>query len=135
MALKDTMNGNRGLIKFGGQPVGIIQDITCADNSNQQSVDGMGSLETLEWVPGLQAYQISGSRYFGSAQDLQKLGLVPNSNEVLTAPEFEVEVIDRISGATLELYTGCKFNTHERRYSKHVIASESFSIVSRHKEI
>jgi len=133
--VRNTMTGNRGLIKFDGQTIALIQNIRVSDNSNQQSVDGIGDIETQEWVPGLQQYNISGDRYFGAAQDLQKIGIVPGSTAILTAPEFEVEIQDNVTFKTLEHYTGCKFNTHERQYAKHVVSSESFSIVARHKAV
>lgn len=129
------MTGNRGLIKFDGKTIGIIQNIRIADNYNQQSVDGVGDPETQEWVPGLLQYNITGDKYFGSGQHMALVGIVPGSDNVLTAPEFEVEVQDNVTFVTLEHYTGCKFNTHERNYSKHVVSSESFTINARHKAV
>lgn len=131
--MKNTATGNRVLLKLKGETIGICQNVSFDDNFDLQDVGGLGDVETQEHVVGNITHQISGEKYFVAADTLRKLGHVPTSEDWLTAPELEVEVIDTVSGTTVELYTGCKFNTHNRRYTAHRISGENFQIKARHK--
>lgn len=133
--MENTMTGNRALFKIKGTVIGAAQNVSCSDDFGLQDVDGLGDVEAVEMVVGKITHNISGEKYFVSADTLRKLGLVPTSEEWLTAPELEVEIIDSVSGTTVELYTGCKFATHSRSYSKHTITGESFTLRARHKSI
>lgn len=129
----NTATGNRVLLKIKGETIGVVQNASFDDNFDLQDVTGLGDVETQEHVVGHITHQISGEKYFVAAKTLRALGFVPTSEEWLTAPELEVEVIDKVDGSTIELYTGCKFNTHNRRYTAHRITGESFQIKARHK--
>lgn len=133
--MKNTATGNRALLKIKGETIGVVQNISVDDNFDLQSVEGLGDVETQEFVVGLVSHNINGEKYFVSADTLRKLGFVPTSEEWLTAPELELEVIDTVTGTTIELYTGCKFNTHQRRYTAHRITGESFTMRARHKSV
>jgi hypothetical protein len=98
-----------------------------------QDVDGLGSPETQELVPGKLGHSISLSRYFIYNKKLTDLGLVPGSDEVLTSGALEIEVIDNVAGQTLELYTGCKAASHSRSYGKHVVSGENATFRALHK--
>lgn len=129
-----TATGNRVLLKIKETTIGIVQNATFDDNFDLQDVTGLGDVETQEHVVGHVTHQISGEKYFVKADTLQKLGFVPTTAEWLTAPELNVEVIDAVSGETVETYTGCKFNTHQRTYTAHRITGERFQIKARHRE-
>ena len=103
--MKNTSTGNRVLLKIAGTTIGVCQNVSFDDNFDLQDVDGIGDVEVQEFVVGKITHQISGEKYFVSADTLRKLSLVPTSEEWLTAPELEVEVIDTVSGATVEFYT------------------------------
>ena len=134
MAVKNTATGNRVILKMKGEAIGTCQNVSFEDDFNLQEVDGLGDVEVVEHVVGKLTHRISGEKYLVAAETLEKLGFVPNSDEWLTAPELSVEVIDTVSGTTIENYTGCKFNTHSRRYTKHQVTGENFQIFSRHRQ-
>lgn len=133
--LKNTSTGNRALFKIKGQIIGMAQNVSCSDDFGLQDVDGLGDVEALEMVVGKITHSINGSAYFIKAETLTNLGFVPKSDQWLTAPELEVEIIDKVTGETIELYTGAKFATHSREYSKHTITGQQFTIRAIHKEI
>jgi hypothetical protein len=133
--MKGTMTGNRALFKIKGTIVGAGQNCSVDDNFGIQTVDGLGEVEALELVVGAVTHKISGEKYFVNSDTLTKLGIVPKTSDWLTAPEFDVEIIDSVSGTTTEHYTGCKFESTSRKYGKHQIVGESFSIIARHKAI
>lgn len=133
MTILNTMTGNRALIKIGGTVIGFAQNVDIQDDFGLQDVDSMGDPETKEFVVGKISHTISGSRYHVSAKSLRQLGLVPTTEEWLTAPELEIEIQDAVSFATVETYVGCKFATHSRTYTKHSIVGENFTIKARHK--
>lgn len=129
----NTMTGNRALFKIRGETIGVAQNVNCSDDFGLQDVDGLGDVEAQELVVGKITHTISGEKYFVSSNTLRKLGLVPTSEEWLTAPELEIEIIDSANGETIELYTGAKFATHSRKYNKHTISGEDFTIRARNK--
>lgn len=132
MAL-NTATGNRVLLKIRGEVIGTVQNASFDDDFNLQEVDGMGDVEVDGFEVGKLTHRISGEKYFVQTKTLTKLGFVPATSEWLTAPELAIEVTDS-SGETIESYSGCKFNSHSRRYNKHSITGESFQIFARHKE-
>lgn len=134
--MKNTMTGNRVLLKIKGQKVGFgtVQDASFSDDFGLQDVDGIGTPEAQELVTGKVSHTISLSKYFIAGKTLQKLGFVPTSDDYLTSGELEIEVSDKVSGVPLELYTGCKAATHARQYNKHVISSENVTFRALHKE-
>ena len=134
MSVKNTATGNRVILKIRGEAIGTCQNVSFEDDFNLQEIDGLGDVEVVEHVVGKLTHRISGEKYFVAAETLEKLGFVPNSDAWLTAPELSIEVIDSVSGTTIENYTGCKFNTHSRRYTKHQVTGESFQILSRHRQ-
>ena len=134
--MKNTMHGNRVLLKFGGKVVGDgVQSVDPADDFGLQDVDGLGNPEAVELVPGKVVHTITLSKFFVYNKRLIDTGFVPTSEQYLMPPEFEVEILDRVSGETVELYTQCKLASYARSYGKHVISVENATIRSLHKEV
>lgn len=133
--MKGTMTGNRAIFKIKGQTVGAAQNVSCSDDFGLQDIDELGNPESVELVVGKIGHTISGEKYFVNADTLRTLGIVPSSEQWLTAGDLEVEIIDTVTGTTLELYTGCKFASHSRNYTKHTVVGESFTIRSLHKAV
>lgn len=132
---KETMTGNRAVFKIAGTVIGLAQSVEVSDDFGLQEVDGLGQIEVQELVPGKLTHRISGSSYFVSNKNLRQMGLVPESGDWLSSPEFEVEIQDAVTFTTVESYVGCKFATHSRSYGKHQITGQSFQIYARHKAI
>jgi hypothetical protein len=124
--MKNTMTGNRALFKVDGQIVGSgVQNVDFNDDHGLQDVDGIGSAFTQELVPGKASYSITLSQYFISGKNLIASGIVPDAKELLTSGLLEIELIDNVTGATLEHYTGARTATHSRQYGKHAISGEN----------
>ncbi len=129
-----SLTGNRAILKFAGTAVGFISNVSFQDQQNLQELDGLGDAEVQEFVTGKITHVISGDKLVVNQDTLQKLGFMPKSEDWFTAPEFTVEVIDQKAGATIENYTGCKFDSVSRKYAKHTIISEDFTIKARHRQ-
>ena len=126
--MKETLTGNRVLLKIKGQLVGAgVQSVEVQDDFGLQDVDGLGSPFTQELVVGKISHSFNMSQYRVSGADLISLGYVPNDDAWLTSGDLELEVIDNVNGKTLELYTGCKAASHSRSYQKHVVCGENAS--------
>lgn len=124
------------LLKIKGQVVGSgVQNVDFQDDFGLQDVDGLGNPETQELVVGKISHTINLSTYRASGKHLIALGFVPTTDEWLTAGELEVEVIDRVTGETQELYIGCKAASHSRSYQKHVISGENCTLRALHKSV
>lgn len=132
--MKNTMTGNRALLKIHGEVVGMgVQSANISDDFGLQDVDGLGDPETKEFVAGKVSHTVTLSTYFIYNKKLTDLGFVPKSDSYLISEEMEIEIQDKISGETLELYVGCKAASHERRYDKHAITGENATFRARHK--
>lgn len=132
--MQNTMSGNRVLLKLAGKTIGGgVQNVNFSDDHGLQDVDGLGSPETQELVPGKLTHTISLSSFFIYNKKLTDLGFVPTSDEVLTAGGLEIEVIDNVSGETLELYTGAKVASYSRQYSKHALSGMDATFRALHK--
>lgn len=124
--MKNTMTGNRALLKIKGEIVGSgVQSAQFQDDFSLQDVDGLGSPFTQELVPGKVTYTINLTSYFISNQKLTDLGMVPNGTDLLTSGDLDIEVIDNITQKTIEHYQGCKANNHSRNYDKHAISGQN----------
>lgn len=124
--MKNTMTGNRALLKIGGQIVGMgVQSVDTQTDFGLQDVDGLGSPFTHEHVPGKVVYTINLSSYFISGKNLEVMGIVPDADTLLSAGTLEIEIIDNLTNQTQHLYEGCKAASHSHSYNKHVISGEN----------
>lgn len=133
--MKGTMTGNRALLKIKGTAVaaGIVQSANVSDDFGTQRISGLGTPEAVELVPGEVSHTITMNKFFVYNQKLKDLGYLPDSKEYLTSGELDIEIIDNITGATLEHYTGCKAANAGRDYSKHGPSTESITFMAIHK--
>ncbi len=133
--MKGTMTGNRVLLKLKGKTIGGgTQNADFNDDFGLQDVDGLGDPEVQELVIGKVTHTISISRMFIHNKKLIDLGLVPTSDEYLNSGELEIEVLDKVTQAPVEVYEGCKIANWSRRYNKHVTSSESATFRARHRQ-
>jgi len=137
MGLKNTMTGNRAIFKIKGSAIGggLIQNANFSDDMGLQDVDGLGQAESVELAPGAVRHTISMSRFFVYNQKLTDLGYQPGSTDYLTSGDLEIEIVDSISGATLEHYTGVKLASASRSYGKHVPTTEDATFRALHKVV
>lgn len=134
--MQNTLTGNRVLLKIKGQVVGDgVQSVSIQDDFGLQRVDGLGDPETQELVVGAVTHTITLQTFRASGVSLITQGFVPNSNEWLTAGTLEIEVIDKITGETQELYVGCKASSYSRDYNKHVISGCNATFFAMHKSV
>lgn len=133
--MKNTMTGNRALLKIRGETVGagICGSANFSDDFGLQDIDGLGQAESSELVIGKVSHSFSLSKFFVYNQKLIDLGYVPNSTEYLTSGALEIEILDNISGQTLEHYVGCKAASCGRSYGKHSPVVEDASFRAIHK--
>ena len=134
--MQNTMTGNRVLLKIEGKTIGGgVQNVDFSDDLGLQDVDGTGSAETQELVIGKVSHTISLSHYFVYNKLLTDLGFIPGRDEYLTSGAMQIEVIDKVSGETIELYEGCKAASYSRTYGKHTLStgSATFRALSKQK--
>ena len=134
--MKGTMTGNRALLKIKGTAIGagIVQSANVSDDFGMQRISGLGNPEAVELVIGEVTHTISLNKFFVYNQKLKDLGYMPESKDYLTSGEVDIEIIDSISGQTMEHYTGCKMASCGRDYGKHAPVSESATFFAIHKE-
>ena len=137
MAMKDVMTGNRALFKIAGVAIGtgIVGNVDVSDDLGLQDVDGIGQAESVELVFGKVTHTITFSQFFAYNKKLTDLGYMPGSTEYLTAGALECEILDSISGTTMEHYTGMKLATSSRSYTKHSPTLQNATFRAIHKEV
>lgn len=126
----NVMTGNRALLKIKGETVGagLVQSVSVQDDFGLQDVDGLGTAESVELVVGKITHSITISKFFVYNKKLQELGYVPGDGSYLTTGELDVEIIDNVTQATLEHYTGCKAVSTGRSYGKHAPTTEDLQL-------
>lgn len=141
----NTVTGNRVILKIDGQPIGLgTQSVAVHDDYGLQEVDGIGQSESQELVYGKASYTINVSRFFVPADMLRDKPAALNGGvplapvltmdeTIFTSGELDIEILDVISGTTLELYTGCKMASGNRNYGKHTIVVEDAVFRAIHK--
>lgn len=133
----NNLHGNRALLKVNGNLMasGTVQNVRATDDFGIQDVDGLGEAEAVELVPGKVTHTISFERFFVYNKNLRALGFVPSSDQYLLPPNLDIEIIDKVSGETVEHYTGGLVATHGRSIGKHVLSVEDVTVRCRHKEV
>ena len=135
MANSNVMTGNRVILKINGAAVGFgVQNVDFQDSFGLQDVDGIGQAESFEMVVGKITHTISLSSYNIAGNDLIKQGFVPTADDWMTAGVVDIEVLDKITGQTIELYTGCRADSHSRSYAKHSLSGQNASFRAIHKQ-
>lgn len=117
----NSMTGNRALLKIGGQIIGMgyVQNVNISDDYGIQDIDGLGSAESMELVPGKVSHTISMSQFFVYNKKLTDLGIAPTSKQYLTSGELDISIVDQVSLEPIETYSGCKMTSSSRSYGKH----------------
>jgi hypothetical protein len=100
--------GNRFVIKFDGQAIGVCKSIDMRDEMGLEPVTGIGSINAFEYVPTLARHTISVEEIIMDSDSLMSLGLVSeNGTAALEGKIFDIEATDD-TGASRK-YLNCSY--------------------------
>lgn len=118
MSKPQLLSGARGQVKIGNKILAYVTDISISSNVNVRAVHTFGSLNARSVEP-LQTgpVQITLGRVVpmnnpkGEAVDTSNIaeGIEPVINQMLTADDISIDLIDRITGKTIASVKNCRF--------------------------
>lgn len=135
MAVAKTENvkvrsGNRILIEFGGQEVGLLQDLRCNDDYAPEPASGIGDIHVQEYVPTMARHTVTTSQAVLYKESLRSVGIsLENGDDALKGMVFDITVYDKTppasvatSGASYSRqYLSCSFASGDVEFRKHAI--------------
>lgn len=95
-------SGNRVVVEFDGNAVGLLQSINEDSNYGLEDVTQIGDIHVAEHVPTVARHSLSFSRMELLAEKMRAAGLVPeNGDVVLQGNVFDVVIYSKDTGAVL----------------------------------
>lgn len=125
-----TRTGNRTLVMFDGQAVGLVQSVRASDDYSPEPASGIGDIHVQEYVPTQARHALSVSRMVLNSDKMRALGLTPeNGDAALKGLVFDLVVVAKDDGAIIRKYIGCSYASGDIDISAHriVMASAQFN--------
>lgn len=121
-----THSGNRIVVEFDGQKVGLVQSVRMNDSYGLEAASGIGDIHVVEYVPSKAMHSLSVSTMVLFKKNLAKAGIVPeNGDAALQGLVFDIVSYSRDTGEVLKKYTGCSFDSGDVDVSAHRIVTRS----------
>lgn len=125
-------SGNLIVIKQDNIEVGVIQSLRLNDDYAPEPLSGVGEITVQEHVPTIARYSLTVSYMVLRRQTMFSEELANITPEdALRGKEFDIEVLDKITGAVLKKYEGCFFASGDIEITKHAIISSSSQFMAR----
>jgi hypothetical protein len=119
-----TRSGNRVVIQFDGNTVGLLQNIRMSDEYSPEPASGIGDIHAIEYVPTMARHTVSASTMVLFSGALRDMGLVPeNGDAVLEGNVFDICVLSKDDGSVLRKLVSCSFASGDTEVSKHAIVT------------
>jgi len=121
--------GNRVVVEFDGQKVGLLQSLRPSDNYGLEAASGIGDIHVVEHVPSKAVHTLSFSRMVLIVDKMRSSGLIPeNGDAVLNGLVFDVAVYSKDTGALVRKYISCSYDSGDTDISAHRIVTSSGSL-------
>jgi hypothetical protein len=122
-------SGNRIVIEFGGQEVGLLQDLRCNDDYAPEPASGIGDIHVQEYVPTMARHTISTTQAVLRSGTLREMGAtLENGDDALKGMVFDIVVYDKggaitpgLGGSYIRKYVNCSFASGDVEIRKHAI--------------
>ena len=121
---KSTLTGNIIVLKIGGTEIGRAQNATADTDFGLEDVSGIGNVEVQEHVNTKITHTFSIDKFIINKKTLLELGIVPVSEDVLTAGVIDIEILTK-DGTLIKKYESCSCATYSLRVAAHQIVGEN----------
>lgn len=101
--MSQTSTGARIVFRVNGQKVAFANSLSYTVAHAHAPVDVLDQLEPAEYAETGYTVNFTATMFRVSNQSAISLGLRPKLQDILTQPELQAELIDRITGVTLML--------------------------------
>ncbi len=130
-------SGNRILIEFGGQEIGLIQELRASDDYSPEPASGVGDIHVQEYVPTMARHQLQVSQAILFKESLRSAGVsLENGDDALKGLVFDITIYDKDAGAEptagsyLRKYVNCSISSCDTEVRKHAILMNNASILA-----
>jgi hypothetical protein len=121
-----TRSGNRCIITFGGQQVGLLQSVRMNDDYAPEPASGIGDIHVQEYVPTMARHTLSVQTMVLDVGALINAGAaMQNGDGVLQGLVFDFETYSKDDGTLLRKYVGCSYASGDLEITKHAIVMQS----------
>jgi hypothetical protein len=118
--------GNKILVLFGGDQVGMMQNVSASDDYSPEPASGIGDIHVQEYVPTMARHSLNVSTLVLKKGALLQAGAaVENGEGALKGLVFDFEVYSKDDNTLLRKYTGCSYASGSLEVSKHAIVMQS----------
>lgn len=122
----NVQSGNRIVVKFDGQEIGLVQNVRPNDDFGPEPASGIGDIHVQEYVPTMARHTLSVTNMVLKLRSMRSLGIVPeNGDAMLQGLVFDIVVQSRDTGSVLRKYMGCSYASGDLDISKHAIVMNS----------
>jgi hypothetical protein len=119
---QNTHTGNRIIVRFDGESVGLIQSVRMNDDYAPEPASGVGDIHVQEYVPTMARHNLNVSNMVLKKASLRAKGLVPeNADAMLQGLVFDIEVYDKDNATLMRKYMGCSYASGDLDVQKHAI--------------
>ena len=121
-----TQSGNRVIVEFGGQAVGLIQSARLSDSYALEDASGIGDIHVIEHVPSKATHSVAVSAMVLFVGSLRAVGAIPeNGDATLLGLVFDFVSYSRDTGQALRKYISCSYDSGDSDISAHRIVMTS----------
>lgn len=114
-------SGNRNIIQFDGQDIGLVQSVDMRDDYAPEPASGIGDIHVKEYVPTMARHTISVEQMVLHKKSMLKAGIsLENGDAALKGLVFDIISVDQETGDTRK-YMGCSYASGSYTVRKHAI--------------
>lgn len=115
-------SGNRVIVKFDGQQIGLIQSVRMNDDYSPEPASGIGDIHVAEYVPTMARHQISVSSMILFIGAMREAGIATEDGDgMLEGKVFDIVIESKDDGSELRKYMGCSYASGDVEVQKHAI--------------
>lgn len=124
-------SGNRVLVKFDGQTIGLVKNLRASDDYSPDPASGIGDIHAKEYVPTFARHNLSASAIVMKTSDLRSAGiLLENGDDALEGMVWDLEVYDKDTGALLRKYIDVSMSSCDLEITAHQIVMHNAQMVA-----
>lgn len=125
---QQTLTGNLILLKIEGQEVGAAQGLDPRFSFGTEGTYELGTIMPREHVHLRYESTFTLERLCLRKDNLQKMGLIGLGEDILSIGVIDIEVQDKSSGKTLQVFRDCTFTDYTLNYRTNAIVGENATV-------
>lgn len=117
-----TRSGNRIVVVFDGQQIGLVQGVDMNDDYAPDPASGIGDIHVQEYVPTMARHTLSVQTMLLKKGAMLAAGIAAeNGDAVLQGLVFDLEVFSKDDGSLLRKYISVSYASGNISVQKHAI--------------